>query len=366
MCLFGTEPVDPDDIAVVMWTSGTTGEPKGWSHTNRGLVHRAMKLAHKKGTTRLTRVSNFFTPSFAAWYSTTLPTMLANGASYYVKQWSPEAYVELVEEREITSSNLVPTMWREVLRLDDLDDYDLSSLVTVESGGETLNTTTLEGLQEHVSPSVSQSYAATEVCGTYIDADEMRGERIDSVGKPLLGVQVRVVEHGGSPEDVLAPGEVGEIIVKSSDAAVWVWGDTEKTRESFEDGWWYSGDLGYKDEEGYLFIEGRNDDMILSKGIKVFPAPVEERLNEHPDVVESAVFGVEDDEYGERVTAAVQTADSDLTAEDLDEWCLQSEKLSRFERPREYHFYSETLPRTASDKLDRAAIKDRSVEGSSS
>ncbi|WP_049986334.1 class I adenylate-forming enzyme family protein [Halobellus rufus] len=352
----------PDDVAVVMWTSGTTGKPKGWCHTNRSLVHRAMKLAHKKGTTRLTRVSNFFTPSFAAWYSTTLPTMLANGSSYYVKQWSPEAYVELVEERSITSSNLVPTMWREVLRLPDLDEYDLSSLVTVESGGETLTTTTLEQLQEHISPSVSQSYAATEICGTYIDAEEMEGDRIDSVGKPLLGVQVRVVERGGSPEDVLEPGEVGEIIVKSSDAAVWVWEDSEKTRESFEDGWWYSGDLGYQDADGYLFIEGRDDNMILSKGIKVFPTPVEERLNAHPDVVESAVFGVEDDEYGERVTAAVHTADADLTEEDLDEWCLQSESLSRYERPRAYHFYRDTLPRTASDKLDRAAIKARAVE----
>ncbi|WP_336021630.1 class I adenylate-forming enzyme family protein [Halobellus salinisoli] len=352
----------PDDVAVVMWTSGTTGKPKGWCHTNRSLVHRAMKLAHKKETTRLTRVSNFFTPSFAAWYSTTLPTMLANGSSYYVKQWSPEAYVELVEERSITSSNLVPTMWREVLRLPNLDEYDLSSLVTVESGGETLTTTTLEGLQEHISPSVSQSYAATEICGTYIDAEEMEGERIDSVGKPLLGVQLRVIERGGSPEDVVDPGDVGEIIVRSTDAAVWVWEDTERTDESFEDGWWYSGDLGYKDEEGYLFIEGRDDNMILSKGIKVFPTPVEERLNAHPDVIESAVFGVEDDEYGQRVTAAVQTTSGDLTREDLDEWCLQSETLSRYERPRTYYFYEDTLPRTASDKLDRAAMKERAVE----
>ncbi|WP_144906401.1 class I adenylate-forming enzyme family protein [Halobellus captivus] len=352
---------DPDDVAAVMWTSGTTGKPKGWCHTNRSLVLRAMKLAHKKGTTRLTRVSNFFTPSFAAWYSTTLPTMLANGSSYYVKQWSPEAYVELVEERSITSSNLVPTMWREVLRVPDLEEYDLSSLVTVESGGETLTTTTLEQLQERISPSVSQSYSATEVCGTYIDAEEMQGDRIDSVGKPHLGVQVRVIESGGSPDDVVDPGEVGEIIVKSAESAVWVWEDTEKTRESFEDGWWYSGDLGYQDEEGYLFIEGRDDNMILSKGIKVFPTPVEERLNAHPDVVEAAVFGVEDEEYGERVTAAVHATDADLTAEDLDEWCLQSDSLSRYERPRAYHFYESTLPRTASDKLDRTAIKERSV-----
>jgi len=349
--------VRPDDTAVVMWTSGTTGKPKGWCHSHHGLMMRGIKLAHMKETTRRTRVPNVFTPSFAAWYSTTLPAMVANGSTYFLTSWDPETYVELIQERELTNCVLVPTMWREILRLDSLDEYDLSSLENIESAGEALDRTTLERLREHICGSVSQAYAATEIVGTAITHHEMDGDRIESVGKPLLGSRVRVVERGGSPEDVKPPGELGEVILKSSDAATWVWGNTEKTESSFEDEWWFSGDLGYMDEDGYLFIEGRDDDMILSKGIKVFPTPVEERLNAHPDVVESAVFGLDDDEYGEKVTAYVHRRDEGVTADDLDQWCLDSDELARIERPREYHFTDETLPRTASDKLDRKSIQ---------
>ncbi len=354
--------VGPDDVAAVTWTSGTTGEPKGWCNTNRGLVLRAMKLGHKKGTTRQTRVPNIFSTSFAAWYSTTLPTLLANGASYFLPDWNPEEFVKCIQERSLTTAILVPTMWREVLRLENLDEYDLSSLEVIESAGETIDATTLENLREHVCSTVSQSYAATETSGTSIDDEEMQGDRIESIGKPLLGNRIRVVERGGTPDDVLEPGEIGEIIVKSSDAALRVWGESGKTEAAFQDGWWYSGDLGYKDEDGYLFIGGREDNMILSKGLKVFPTPVEERLNSHPSVTEAAVIGVDDEEYGEKVTAVITVADPDVTSADLDEWCLESDKLSRFERPREYYFRDETLPRTASDKLDRATIKEQ-IEG---
>jgi len=350
--------VDPDDVAVVMWTSGTTGKPKGWCHTNRTLIRRATKLAHKKQTTRRTRVQNVFSPSFAAWYSSVLPPMLANGATYYQPEWDPESFVEGIEAREVTTTLVVPTMWREVLRLDDLDDYDLRSLRTIETAGEPFDVTTLENLRERVCSSVAQSYAATEVTGTNITDEEMRGDRIESVGKPLLGVRIRVVERDGAVDDVLPPGEVGEIVVKNPDAAVRVWGDPTRSDDAFEDGWWRSGDLGYKDDDGYLYVGGRDDNMILSKGIKVFPTPVEERLNAHPGVVESAVVGVEDEEYGQRVTAVVALSDGDVTAEDLDAWCLESEDLSRYERPRAYHFREGTLPRTASDKLDRSAIRE--------
>jgi len=349
--------VRPDDTAVVMWTSGTTGKPKGWCNSHRGLAMRGLKLAHTKGADRLSNLPNVFTPSFAAWYSTVLPAMVTNASTYFLRSWDPETYVELIQERSITSCNLVPTMWREILRLDDLDEYDLTSLVNIQSAGEALDRTTLERLRENICDEVWQSYAATEAVGTAISHVEMDGDRIESVGKPMVGTRVRVVERGGSSEDVLPPGELGEIILKSSDSATWVWGNTPKTESTFEDGWWFSGDLGYKDEEGYLFIEGRDDNMIISKGIKVFPTPVEERLNAHPDVVESAVFGVSDEEYGEMVTAYVQRSNADLTAADLDQWCLDSDDLSRIERPREYHFTEEELPRTASDKLDRKSLQ---------
>ncbi|MFB6251749.1 MAG: class I adenylate-forming enzyme family protein [Halobellus sp.] len=351
--------VGPDDPAAVIWTSGTTGEPKGWTHTNRALMHRGSKLAHKKGMTRRTRVPNVFSPSFAAWYSTTLPALLSNASSYFLPDWEPERYVQCIEERSITTANLVPTMWREILRLENVDEYDLSSLREIEAAGETLDATTLTNLREHICETVSQSYAATETCGTNISNDEIGDDRLESVGKPLLGIQIRVVQEGSDPDDVMEPGEIGEVIVKSSDSAAWIWGDTAKTENAFVDGWWYSGDLGYKDEEGYLYIEGRDDNMILSKGLKVFPAPIEERLNTHPDVVETGVVGVDDEEYGEKVTAVVTRDDPDLTADELDEWCLESDKLSRFERPRAYHFRDETLPRTSSDKLDRQSIREQ-------
>ena len=351
-----TEPdvrIDPSDIVAVQWTSGTTGAPKGWAHSNQGLILRAMKLAHKKHFSRLTRVANIFTPSFSAWYSTALPAMLANAAMFFQADWDPEGYLELVESRQLTTSNMVPTMWREIMRVETFDDYDTSSFETVEVGGETLDRTTLERIQEKICEDVTQSYAATEVVGTAMASEEMIGDRIDSVGKPLMGTRIRVVERGGDPEDVIPPGEMGEIVVKGSDAPVWAWSDTEKTEAAFTDGWWHSGDLGYKDEDGYLYVEGRVDNMILSKGVKVFPTPVEERLNEHPDVVESAVVGVDDEEYGQKVTAFIMPKGDEVDVDELDQWCLESDELSRIERPREYHIADGTLPRTASGKLDR-------------
>ena len=350
--------VGEDDIAVVQWTSGTTGAPKGWALSNKALAMRGMKLANKKQFSRLTKVANIFTPSFSAWYSTAIPAMLANAGMYFQPDWDPEGYLELVEQRELTSTNLVPTMWREILRVEELDAYDLSSFEKIEVGGETLDRTTLERLHEHICDTVTQSYAATEIVGTSMSSKEMEGNRIDSVGKPLMGTQIRVIERSGAPTDVKSPGDIGEVIVKGSDAASWVWGNTEKTRESFTDGWWYSGDLGYKDEAGYLFIEGRVDNMILSKGIKVFPTPVEERLNDHPEVIESAVIGMDDDEYGQKVTAFVRPKSPDLTADELDQWCLDSDTLARIERPRDYRFRDGTFPRTSSGKLNRNELVD--------
>jgi len=151
--------------------------------------------------------------------------------------------------------------------------------------------------------------------------------------------------------------------VKGADCPVWAWGRSDLLDEEFTDGWWHSGDLGYRDEDGYLFLEGRADFMIKSKGVKVFPGPIEERLHTHPEVDEAAVVGVEDEEYGQKVTAVVASAASELSAAALDEWCLESDEIARFERPREYVFVEDGLPRTPSRKLDRRALLDRLEDG---
>lgn len=357
-----TEPdvrAGEDDIAAIVWTSGTTGRPKGWCHTNRGLVLKGLK---NSSMTRTSRIPQLFTPSFAAWYASTIPAMVANASLFFLRDWDPRDYLRLIQERQLTTGVLVPTMWREIMRLDDLDAYDLKSLEHITASGERLDVTTLERLREHICEDVTNGYAATEVMGASISGEELDSDHIESVGKPRRGTRIRVVEAGGAPDDTKPPGELGEIIVKGADCAVWAWGNTAKTEAVFEDGWWYSGDLGYKDEEGFLYLEGRTDFMIMSKGMKVFPTPVEERLNAHPDVEEAAVIGIEDEEYGEMVTAVVQRLDDDLSADDLDEWCLESEELARYERPRDYLFVEEQLPRTASGKLDRRSTKTQYVD----
>lgn len=229
------------------------------------------------------------------------------------------------------------------------------------SAGEVLDATTLRRLRENVCDVVKNSYAATEAYATVMENAELTEENVESVGKPVPGVQLRIVDRNGTYEDVKPPGEVGEIAVRAPDCPVWAWERTEKTEEMFEDGWWYSGDLGYKDEDGVIYLQGRTDPMIMSKGVKVYPAPVEEVLNAHPDVNESAVVGVDDEEYGEKVTAYIHTSNPDLTAEEIDEWCLDSDEVARMERPREYHLVDEALPRTSTGKLDRLGAKNKDL-----
>jgi acyl-coenzyme A synthetase/AMP-(fatty) acid ligase len=353
--------VSEDDLAAVLWTSGTTGQPKGWCFTHRALYLRASTIVDVLEVNRSTRQPSVFTPSFAAWYSTVLPALISGASTYFLSSWDPEEYLRMIESHELTTALLVPTMWREILGLESLETYDRSSLEAITSAGEVLDATTLERLRENICEVVKNSYAATEMYGTVMTNRELTEERVESVGKPVPGVRIRVVDPEGSYADTLPPGEVGELAINAPDLPAWAWGDTPKTEESFEDGWWYSGDLGYKDEAGFIYLEGRDDLMILSKGIKVYPTPIEERLNNHPEVEESAVVGIEDEEFGEKVTAYVHAPEGSVTAEELDEWCLESEELARMERPREYRFVDDHLPRTATGKLDRLNVEQNST-----
>jgi len=355
-----------DDLAAVMWTSGTTGKPKGWCFTNRGLVQRGQKMLSTGSGGGRKRRLQALTPSFAAWYSVMMPTLLSGASLYYVDDWDPELYLELIEDLEISSLTLVPTMWQEMLRLETFDDYDLGSLETAGAAGERLTVETVKRLREEVCETVVNSYAATEAIVTFIQYDESNADRIEeldgTVGKATPGTEVRIVEPDGDPDEQLPAGEVGELIVRTNDHPVWAWNRTAKNEAAFTDGWWHSGDVGYKDEDGYLYLEGRKDFMIMSKGIKVPPGPVEERLDEHPKVDESAVVGQPDDEYGEKVTAVVSAADPSVTAEELEEWCLDDDSLARYERPREYHILADPLPKTVTGKLDRSTTIEQVVD----
>ncbi len=342
--------VEEDDLVVIGWTSGSTGMPKGWCHTNRTMYLKGMELGSRGGFDRTGKALLVNKPSFLAWFSLYTKAVLGSEGTYYLPDWDATRWLELVEEKGITQTTLVPTMWREVLDRDH-EAYDLSSLRSINSTGEKLSPSTLEALRTHICGNVNQSYGSTEIHSTVLYNEELTDERIESVGKPQAGTQLRVIEPDGQPDEELSPGETGEIIVKSPDAPAWVWGDTEKTHDQLRDGWWYSGDLGYLDEDGFLYIEGRADFMIKSMGVKIVPAPIEATLNDHPEVENAIVVGIPDEEYGQKVTAIVRPT-GDVSAEELDEWCLDSDTVADHERPRAYHFVDE-IKRTPSGKLDR-------------
>jgi fatty-acyl-CoA synthase len=224
---------------------------------------------------------------------------------------------------------------------------------------------TLKRLREKISPNVVQMYGSTELgaAGSCITADEMIGDRLISVGRPLLNGDLRVVVPGGGPADEVPTGEVGEILVSSPSLAAGIWRDPEATAANFiVDGdrrWWRSRDLGRIDAGGYLYLEGRSDDMIISGGINIMPARVEEVLLGHRGVAECAVVGVPDPEWGERVQAFVVRADPALDAKTL-ELHVRASDLSAYQRPRVYTFVAE-LPRTSTNKVLRRALRETAL-----
>ena len=349
--------VDEDDILVIWWTSGSTGRPKGWCHTNRSLYIKAMKGAARYGVDRFGTTLLVLSPSFGAWYNPVLKALFGCERIRFLTEWDPETWLDVVESEGVTHTGRVATLWRELVA-HDVADRDLSSLDVVYTTGEKIAEETLAQLREHVCDDVVQSYGSTEMYGTVLYNEEMQGDRIHSVGKAQTGTEVRIVDPDGTPDDVLDAGERGEIVIRGPDVPAWAWGNTGKTRESFEDGWWRSGDLGYRDEAGYLFLEGRVDFQIKSRGVKIVPERIEGALNDHPDVKQAVVVGVSDPDYGQKVTAIVVPATPDLTEDDLDQWCLDSDAIAPHQRPRAYHFV-DAIDTTSSGKVDRYAVMDR-------
>ncbi|WP_336021639.1 class I adenylate-forming enzyme family protein [Halobellus salinisoli] len=347
--------VEEDDIVTIAWTSGSTGHPKGWCHTNRTMFLKGMELGTRSGFSRSDKQLVVNRPSFLIWTSFLTRSLLGCESTYYMREWDPERWLEVVDEHDITRAVLVPTMWKEILESGP-EEYDLDSLRSINSTGEKLSPDTLSELRDRICENINQSYGSTEIHSTVLYNNELTEERIESVGKPQSGTQVRILDPDGTIEDTLPPNESGEIAVKSYQAPAWMWED-ERGEAAFEDGWWRSGDKGSLDEEGFLYIEGRIDFQIKSKGVKVTPEPIEEALERHPDVTNAAVVGVDDEEYGQKVTAIVEGS-AEVTEEALDAWIRESDSVASHERPREYYFVK-AIDRTPSGKLDRQGTKAR-------
>src|SRR4051812_15242741 len=357
--------IDPEAPAFIMYTSGTTGRPKGavLTHSNL-LMHVFSQVAHL-GWTPEDRIAAPGAPLFhIAGLAGGLPPLLLGGTNVIMKSggFDPVATLELIEREQINSIFLVPAMWAAVVAVPEIASRDLSALHRLSWGAAPASTTLLRKMidtfpQAEVVTAFGQTECSPVTCF-------LRGEdsirKIGSVGTPMLNVEVRVVDE--LMNDV-PRGEVGEIVYRSPMVMKEYWNKPEATAEAFAGGWFHSGDLVREDEDGYFYVVDRKKDMIISGGENIYCAEVEDLLAAHPKVAEVALIGVPDTKYGEAPLAVVAPRDAadPPTSEELAAWCR--EKLARYKNPRDYSIVG-ALPRNPSGKVLKTALRQEHSAGS--
>ncbi len=354
---FEPMPIRGDDVAMIVLSSGTTGVPKGIMHTHRTQIESARGGASIFDTNPYSCIVNASTTSFIGWYNCTMPFLNAAGKVVFMTRWDPKRYLQKLHDEHATFAFLVPTVWRLLFR-ENLDSYDLSSVKKAGYAGEPMDTHTMGRIREKICTQIINIYGTTETgsCagGTIMfDEDYRDASKQESVGKPFLNADVRVIKPGGSLTDEMPVGEEGEVIIHGLSVASQVWDQPEVARKIFEDGWWRSGDIGMLDEDQYLYLRGRVDDMIISGGINILPNEIEEAVLSHDAVNQCAVIGLHDEEWGQRIAAFVVT-NMALTEDVLREY-IESTELPHYKRPREY-FFVDSIPLGNTGKVSRRML----------
>ena len=343
-----------DDLAALMYTGGTTGRAKGVMLSHENLYYAgksAQEGAYAPGLTRiivpLPLAHSFGLIVTIVGYHSPEPHLSVLQRWFDAPNW-----LELVQEHKIEQSTVVPTMLQ-ILLDQPLEDYDLSSLKDIVSGASALSSDTVQAFERRVpSVKIRQGYGLTETSAscTVTPIDKIKP---GSVGKVIPGFDVKVVD----PEtaEPIAAGEVGEILIKGPGVMLGYWNSPKATADSIRDGWFFTGDLGRVDEDGYVFIVDRKKDLIIRGGFNVYPRDIEDALVEHPAVAIAGVVGKPDEVKGEEVVAFVQLVPGgEVTPDELIEF--SKTKLGRYKYPRDVRIV-DSVPLTSVLKIDRKKLR---------
>ena len=357
-------PIDFDphiyDETTRLYTSGTTNRPKGVPINNVNEVLSAHDVMMHFPLGPLDRTMNM-TPWFhrgGIHSGGPCPTLYAGGEVVILRDFAPKRALEYAEKYQISFLIGVPTIIAMLARTQERTPADLSALRGIVTMGAPFEKAACEKYMHLLTPNIFNGYGTTETFwNTFLrpfDLPEMAG----SAGRSCTDDDVRLVAihedgtHAEPDETVPRDSETpGEIIISSpAKSAFCYYNNEEMTKAKFYKGWLYTGDVGTWDENEFVTVSGRKDDMIVSAGENIYPTQIEAVLNEHPKVAESAVIGVPDKLRGEVVAAYVVPSDNSLTVEELKDYCTHHPMLSSYKWPREYHIVSE-LPHTATGKL---------------
>ncbi len=354
---FASAPTEADDTAVILYTSGTTGRPKGaeLTHSNMVMNARLSDNMYPKGEHDVHLVT---LPLFHSFGQT-----VQMNAGFYNKatisllpRFAPDAALGIMQRDNVTIFAGVPTMYWAMLNYPDADKFDLEKIADnlrlAVSGGSAMPVEVMRAFGEKFKVKILEGYGLSETSPAASFNRMDKPSKPGSVGLPVWGVSIRIVDEG---DNDVPQGERGEIVIRGHNVMKGYYKRQKVSEEVFRTGWFHTGDIGYKDEDGYVYIADRVKDMIIRGGFNVYPREVEEVLITHPAVSLAAVVGVPHAQYGEEIKAFVVLKDgAEATEDGLVEW--SKDNMAGYKYPRLVEF-RDALPMNATGKILKRELR---------
>jgi acyl-CoA synthetase (AMP-forming)/AMP-acid ligase II len=356
-------PLTMEDLYYLIYTSGTTGHPKGIMISHKNIIaHIEQSMCASVASRAPGNRALMTTPLYHAAGALRVATAALNGGTMVLMEhFEPKEFLRNVEKYRINTVNMVPSIVAELLEQPEVKELDFSHLQCIYYGAAPIGESVLRQALETFDCPLIQGYGLSESSGGIAYLNEVdhqkaldgRPELLKSTGRAVVLAEIRIVD----PEGAEVPrGTVGEIAVRGPNVMTGYWRNPEKSAEAIRDGWLHTGDAAYMDDEGYLFLQDRIKDMIVSGGTNLYPSEIESALLEHDDLRDVAVIGIPDQKWGEAALAVCVTrSGQEIPADDLIGFCRS--RLGGYKIPRHYSFVTE-LPRNASGKILKRVLRE--------
>ena len=351
----GIYPTSPDDTAVILYTSGTTGKPKGAELTHSNILLNCAIVSPKLVPVPLGQANYLATlPLFHSFGQVVVQnaSISSGGCFSLLPRFDPGQALEIIERDKINVFAGVPTMYFAMLHHKGDRSYDVSSLEFCLTGGAPMPIEVMSAFEKKFGVTIIEGYGLSETSPIASFGTLGRPRKAGSIGYPVWGVELQIADEKGK---ALPDGERGEICIRGHNIMKGYLGRPEATAEAFEGGWFHSGDIGYRDDDGCYWIVDRKKDMILRGGFNVYPREVEEVLYAHEAIAEAAVVGVPHESHGEEVKAVVSLlAGKTASEKEIIDFC--KERLSAYKYPRTVEFM-DALPKGPSGKILKRELR---------